>query len=312
MNDPSAPRVDLAALVAPLSVAAFLRDHWETAPALLRGSSERALGIVSLADIVRAMTGVETPAGKFMVDAERIDPRAVPSAGYVATLGGAIPLGTEPIWAYLEAGNAIVWNGARGATPALDALSASLARALGARVWPNLYATGPERAPFDMHFDSHEVLVLQIEGRKTWQISGVRFDRPLDLPGMKSDVDAGMASMRGAAAEDIVLEATVEPGDVVYVPRGQFHNARAVGGRSLHVTFGVVPLSGLDVLEALAEIGLRDPVFRAYFPPHAGDESGDGRRAAEERVASRIAELLENGEVTRALDAILARRIATS
>ena len=43
---------------------------------------------------------------------------------------------------------------------------------------------------------------------------------------------------------------TVKPGDVVYIPRGQFHNAQAMNGVSLHVTFAIAPPTGMDVLEA--------------------------------------------------------------
>src|SRR6185437_8319561 len=86
----------------------------------------------------------------------------------------------ERLRAYLNDGHPPVWNRARGLSPAIAAVTATFAEALGAHVWPNVYATGSAGTPFDMHFDCHEVLAVHCEGVKEWTISEVRVDRPLD------------------------------------------------------------------------------------------------------------------------------------
>jgi len=50
-----------------------------------------------------------------------------------------------------------------------------------------------------------------------------------------------------------------------------FHGARAVGGTSLHVTFGIRSLTGHDVARVLAARALGDPELRGYAPPAGGD-----------------------------------------
>ena len=130
---------------------------------------------------------------------------------------------------YLDAGFPLVWNGARRASPAVAATCAGLAAAFGARVWANVYATGPAATPLDVHFDPHEVLAVQCAGTKTWRISSVRADRPLDVAEMDRSVAEALTAGRAAAASSVLLACTAEPGDVVYVPRGQFHQAWAEG-----------------------------------------------------------------------------------
>ena len=72
------------------------------------------------------------------------------------------------------------------------------------------------------------------------------------------------------------------PGDLLYLPRGQFHDALASSAASLHVTFSCTQPTGLDLLSRLWDGAVADPLFRAYLPTEQG--------AREQRVA----ELMEH------------------
>lgn len=168
---------------------------------------------------------------------------------------------------YLAAGHPLVWNRARRRFPAVDGVCAALARAFGARVWPNVYVTGEAGTPFATHFDAHEVFAVHCAGSKAWTLSEVRADRPTD----DDPQPEVMAARREEAEARVAARFTVGVGDVVYVPRGVFHNARAVGGTSVHVTFGVRGLTGHDVARVLAARALGDRALRAYAPPEGGD-----------------------------------------
>ncbi len=169
--------------------------------------------------------------------------------------------------AYLADGHPLVWNRARRRFPAVDALGASLAGSFGARVWPNVYVTGTAGTPFDMHFDAHEVFAVQCEGAKAWAVSSVRADRPTD----DDPQPEVMAARREEARASVAARYMAAPGDLVYLPRGVFHNAKAVAGTSLHVTFGVRGLTGHDVARVLAARALGDRALRGYAPPMGGD-----------------------------------------
>ena len=208
---------------------------------------------------------------------------------------------------YVDHGFPIVWNAARGATPALDALVDEVARAFGAHAWPNIYATGGSATPLDFHFDAHEVLALQCEGQKEWRISKLRVDRPLDLPALMPRIRETLAAQRAEAMAQTLMTVVASPGDVLYIPRGQFHNARSVGGRSLHIAFGITPLSGIDAVEALAQLALADPAFRYYLPLRLQDPDGTATRAALADLGRRLAVLAEGD----AVPALLAARSKT-
>jgi lysine-specific demethylase/histidyl-hydroxylase NO66 len=296
------PLSALSALLAPLDVATFFARYYEREPVHVRAPSAPARPLLTHQGLLDALLAQPAPPAGLMAFPEHLD------AGI-----GIAALLAEPalLQAYVDAGHPLVWNRARGVSPAIDALTAALSEAFGAQVWPNVYATGEAGTPFAMHFDCHEVLAVHCEGEKTWQISEVRVDRPLDAAEMEPAVAAALRARRDEAEARPLLEIAVAPGDVVYVPRGQFHNASTPRGRALHVTFGVRQLAGFDVVKLLATAALGEPLFREYLPAAAADPDGARARALLDEILDRIRALTRGDALTAdlvAARALLVRR----
>jgi bifunctional lysine-specific demethylase and histidyl-hydroxylase NO66 len=292
----------LPALLGPLDLATFFERYYEREPVHVRAPVAPASPLLTHEALRGALLAQPAPPEGLMAFPEHLDP----DLGIAALLADPALLD-----AYVDAGHPLVWNRARGVSPAVDELAAALSEAFGAQVWPNVYATGEAGTPFEMHFDCHEVLAVHCEGEKTWQISAVRVDRPLDAAEMELAVAAALCARREEACAHPLLEIAVAPGDVVYIPRGQFHNASTPRGRSLHVTFGIRQLAGFDVVKLLATTALGEPLFREYFPAAAADPSGARARALLEEILGRIRDLAGSEELAddlRAARAHLVRR----
>lgn len=267
----------LDALLAPLSAAEFFDRFWERAPLHLAADGRGEAPLVTHEALLDALLARGEPPRGLMVFPEHLGEGPLTEADLLADRG--------LMRAYLEAGHPVAWNRPRGVFPAVDALTAALAEAFGAHVWPNVYATGAAGTPFGMHFDCHEVIALHAEGEKDWTISEVRVDRPLDADAMAPTIRAVMEARKADAEARPALRFTARPGDVIYVPRGQFHHAQAAnGGRSLHVTFGVRLFTGHELAEQLALLALGLPALREYLPPRAADPGGA-------RAAAQLAEI---------------------
>jgi bifunctional lysine-specific demethylase and histidyl-hydroxylase NO66 len=277
----------LAALVAPLDPRTFFERHYEKEPAHLHAG---VAALLTEDALLAALAGRREPPGGLVVFPEHA---GAPDIAALLDDAGRLR-------AYLDEGHPVVWNRARGLWPAVDAVAAALAEAFGARVWPNVYATGVAGTPFGVHFDSHEVLAVQCEGHKEWTVSEVRVDRPLDAAEMEPAVAAAQRGRCDEAARRPALRFTAGPGDVVYIPRGQFHGARTPEGRSLHVTFGIRQLTGFDVAKLLAGEALADPFFREFLPPAAADPEGVRTAARLLEIASRLARLSAGEGLLRA------------
>ncbi|MEI8195599.1 MAG: cupin domain-containing protein, partial [Phycisphaerae bacterium] len=100
-------------------------------------------------------------------------------------------------------------------------------------------------------------------GEKRWNIYGNRAANPIaPLAHGGGEAQALIDAARGPLAGTV----TMRPGDLLYLPRGVYHDALATDGASLHVTFALAPHSGEGVLKLLGQAALRDPQLRAYLP----------------------------------------------
>ena len=152
----------------------------------------------------------------------------------------------------------------------LQSLCCGLADEFSAASQANLYACWGASQGFDVHWDDHDVFVIQLEGAKRWMLYGATRPAPL-----RRDLDAHHPRP-SEPIEEIVLEA----GDMLYLPRGYWHAAVGTGGPTLHVTVGLTRKTGRDVFDWLADQALAEDIVRADLPLEQDDETL-GRHVAE-------------------------------
>jgi ribosomal protein L16 Arg81 hydroxylase len=159
-------------------------------------------------------------------------------------------------------GSTMVLQGLHRIWPTIIDLCQQLAAELGHPVQANAYVTPPQNQGFSNHYDVHDVFVLQIEGEKRWQIHAPVHQAPLrDQPW--NDRRTAVAER---ARETPLIEAVLQPGDCLYLPRGFLHAATALGGVSTHLTIGVHSWTRFALAEQLLSQALRtvaqDPAVR--------------------------------------------------
>jgi hypothetical protein len=135
-------------------------------------------------------------------------------------------------------------------------LAASLSSELGEPVRINLYFSQPSHQGFNRHYDTHDVFILQLDGYKGWKL----FDCPVNFPLFDQK------EHQTIAPEISRLECRLEPGDVLYIPRGYWHEAVAQTEPSLHLTVGIYVRTGVDFLNWLADEFREDERWRESFP----------------------------------------------
>jgi hypothetical protein len=145
-------------------------------------------------------------------------------------------------------------------------LATSLERVLHDHVRVNLYASWCPTPALERHWDTHDIFIVQVSGRKRWRVYSPVRRRP--VPG-----DAQPATQR---ASEPAWQGMLGEGDVLYLPRGWWHVANALEGPSLHLTFGVYRRTGLDLLDWLRGLLRESEVFREDLPRLA---SADERAA---------------------------------
>lgn len=165
-------------------------------------------------------------------------------------------------------GATVVANDVGALTPPLRSVCDTLRTTYAASVAANVYCSFKGVQGFGPHYDTHDVFAVQTEGEKLWRLYRNRESDPVDYPGEGEEVRRYLASACGP----VMREVRMRPGDVLYIPRGWYHDALAVEGASLHVTLSVTPLYGRILFRLLESAAMQDPAFRAWLPPATRDE----------------------------------------
>lgn len=142
--------------------------------------------------------------------------------------------------------------------PTLEVACRALQWWTGELVKVNSYLTTRDASGFDLHWDNHDVIVVQVAGAKSWEVRGASRVAP-----MLGDAEPDEPST------ETLWAGTMRAGDVMHVPRGFWHRATradrgeaAADGFSLHLTFGVDQQTGVDWITWLADQVRRNELFR--------------------------------------------------
>ena len=163
-------------------------------------------------------------------------------------------------------------------------------------VQANIYLTPPGAQGFRVHYDTHDVLVLQVQGEKRWRLWS---DQPVPYPTRRTPWPGDIEPQ--GEPETRMLRA----GETLYVPRGVLHDAAAQEGDepSLHITVGLMDPSFASVLRLAVDLlEEREPALRRSFPTW---RLAEGPGALAELARPLAAQLAEPAALERAALALL-------
>jgi JmjC domain len=238
-------------------------EHWQQAPLVGRDATGADFAdLLDLESVDELITtrALRTPAFRMVRDA---DP--VPRGRYTTTRrwgGSAYDGVVDPaaVAAEVADGATLVLQSLHTWWAPLGRFCADLHEALGHPVQANAYLTPPGERGLGLHYDTHDVVVLQTSGTKRWEVYEPRFEWPLGSQHW-SDV-----APPGEALEDVptpmVLDVRLGPGDCLYLPRGFIHRATGEDASSLHVTVGIHVQTWHHVLRDLVDQAALDPELR--------------------------------------------------
>ncbi|MGW8354649.1 cupin domain-containing protein [Streptomyces wedmorensis] len=235
-----------------LSREEFALDVWGRTPLLTRGVSDFSdLFSASAVDELVSRRGLRTPFLRVAKDGSTAAESSFTSPGGVGA-SVADQLDDTALWRSFADGSTLVLQALQRTWEPVTDLAARLGTELGHPVQANAYVTPPQNRGFDDHYDVHDVFVLQVTGSKRWIVHEPVHPDPLrDQPWT-----AHRAAVADAAQGEAYIDTVLEPGDVLYLPRGWLHAAEALGAVSIHLTLGVHTWTRHALAEQLAESAL--------------------------------------------------------
>lgn len=189
----------------------------------------------------------------------------------------------------LAQGVSLVVNDIDDAVPQIGRLADAIERRLSHKVGINAYLTFGQGSAFKAHWDEHDVLVVQVHGSKRWRSYGTPIPYPIEKHRRERIIPT-----------KVVWENLMKPGDILYLPRGEIHDAAVEGNNSVHLTLGIDPLYGIDFVRWLATRAEDDELFRVDLSRLGGELR---LRQHEIRLKERLHVLIDSTSLADYLDA---------
>jgi hypothetical protein len=246
------------------SVDSFLRDTWGRTFAHLPGAPGRFHELLSWDELNRVLQTqrLEPPRLRLARNGEFAAKNTY--LRYEGNRGGArVPhIVPEKLTEKLREGYTLIVDAVDDMVDGVLRLAEDFERVLHESVQVNMYAGWREQQGFNRHCDTHDVVVLQVYGRKYWRVYEGGRPHPL-----KDDI-----SPNKDVPQRVVWEGTLDDGDVLYIPRGWWHEASGVGDVTLHLTFGIHQRTGVSMMRWLTDQLRASDQFRADLLRFASPE----------------------------------------
>src|SRR6266511_1480125 len=158
----------LGEIISPLTQEEFLRRHWGRSFLHLSGGQGKFDGLFPwmLLSHVLEYHRISPIRLRLFKDGESVKPRM-----YAQIHENREPeIRVSDFIKYLREGATLILDDAEELSPPLRRLAISLERLFRVRVQVNLYAGWHKNRGFDLHWDDHDILVLQVAGSKRWEV----------------------------------------------------------------------------------------------------------------------------------------------
>ncbi|MBG7621238.1 cupin-like domain-containing protein [Herbaspirillum sp. AP02] len=223
-----------------ISREAFRDEYQERKPLLIKGgASDIAFGWSDACGIFDRCN-VADPSFKLSYDGS-LRPKKEYVERYM-DIGTARHRLIKPVvYDYMRKGATLIANRIKH-EPKVSACARAVGEFTGRQVVSSAYAVFGEKSSFRSHWDTRDVFAVQLIGRKRWLIYEPTFELPLSTQQSK-DYESKYPHSRKPYL-DLILEA----GDVLYVPRGWWHDPLPLGEGSFHLALGTFPAYVVDYL----------------------------------------------------------------
>ncbi len=268
----TSPRT-LDELLEPLNAGEFFSTYLGKSFFHLKGSPGKFAGLLPWPDLNRILEQhqLDTPRLRLVREGEAIAPESY--VAYQSPRRGSsrrIPRLRAPgLTRHLKEGATLIVDSIEEMQQPIRTLAEDLESVLRARIQVNMYAGWRKCRGFDVHWDGHDVLILQVAGRKQWGIYGTTREFPL------------AADDKGTPPEKPVWEGMLEAGDLLYIPRGCWHVAVPLDEPTLHLTVGLHHATGMDFVTWFVDRLRERPAVRQDLPRFASES---GKEAHLERM----------------------------
>lgn len=150
---------------------------------------------------------------------------------------------TAVLYEYLRNGATLVYNRIKN-EPFVDYISKQIANFAEAHTITGGYAAFSCKSSYKSHWDTRDVYAVQLLGRKRWILRKPNFEFPLYMQQTKDFSDI-------KEPEEIYMDVTLEAGDILYIPRGWWHDPLPLDEETFHLAVATFAPTGFEYMQWL-------------------------------------------------------------
>ena len=193
-------------------------------------------------------------------------------------------------------GASIILNDIEKYNPNLLKIADQLQTLTHGRCQGNLYFSMASHKAFGPHFDLHDVFAIHFEGEKVWNIYENIEESPINHP-IFNRINPEERIKR---AGKLIDQVTLKPGDLLYIPRGQYHDALASKNGAIHVAFGLTYFKPIDLMASIWEKFILNRFMRNDIGSNLNKEA---QKSILNKLSKEISDIINTEETVDVLDA---------
>lgn len=150
---------------------------------------------------------------------------------------------TSVLYEYLRSGATLVRNRIKN-EPLVDQISKQIASFAEARTLTGGYAAFSSKSSYKSHWDTRDVYAVQLLGKKRWILKKPNFEFPLYMQQTKNFPYI-------EEPQDIYMDIVLEAGDILYIPRGWWHDPLPLDEETFHLAIATFAPTGFEYVRWL-------------------------------------------------------------
>lgn len=138
----------------------------------------------------------------------------------------------------MSEGGTLVMNRLEFVSSKVRQLCMAVSDLCGQHTIANGYIARNGTGSFGKHWDTHDVFAIQLFGRKHWRLYKPTFELPTRSQTSKH--------VKEFCPETPVFDEILEAGDILYIPRGWWHEVSPIGEETFHLAIGTHGANMID------------------------------------------------------------------
>lgn len=284
-----------ADLLAPITPEEFFRDYYGRKALHIPGAADKFAGVMSWERLNRLlnMTAIWSQESILLKhDTQTIPPQAYSIATTDRREQPVLQPDPAKVMEFIRRGASFGLNNIDTLDDGLRTVGDILESALAGKAQANLYCSRKETQAFGVHFDTHDVFAMHCEGEKEWQLYETMEDNPINHPAFKKLPMDQRRARAGKVAQRLVMK----PGDLLYVPRGLYHDALCLTDGCVHIAYGVTTVIGIDVLTLLSNRAPGETLLRQTLPNPSQPDYEEALKARLNEIGDLLKRMASDGQ----------------